>query len=319
MTPCHRIMWRRVFSSDQTAMTKLNLLVAILILVGLTLDAAAQKVKPAPVCRQVTFAAFKPLPKLEYACPDGLIDSDDEILKLTARTAAIRRLEGALESFTGVAWWDASVDDLNACEIHGRVGELTNEENERVKQGDYSFQLFGNHQIRLVLLADSCYQTGYAGANAFLLYRRDGRVFVTQVLNGYYSRVDNSVGIDFAKLNTQQLVEVSTANSFPPSLWYLYFVIEPKTNKAVPKKIFKDGNKLTNEIYSAMLMGKPKDLGLPKDASELSIIRNGRLAPTFSAYEESDRGKIDANGRKLRRIVYRWNGRVYLRSTVRKP
>jgi hypothetical protein len=296
-------------------MTKLNLPLAILILVGLTLDAFAQKEKAALVCRQVTFAAFKPLPKLEYACPDGLIDSDDEILKLPARTAAIRRLEGALESFTGVAWWDASVDDLNACEIHGRVGELTNEENERVKQGDYSFQLFGNHQIRLVLLADPCYQTGYAGSNAFLLYRRDGRVFVTQVLNGYYSRVDNSVGIDFAKLNTQQLVEVSTANSMPPSLWYHYFVIEPKTNKAVPKKIFKDGNKLTNEIYSAMLMGEPKDLGLPKDEGELKIIRNGRLAPTFSVYAEDEHGTIDG---RLRRIVYRWNGQFYLPARVRR-
>lgn len=297
-------------------MTKLNLLFAILMLLVPTLHTFAQKVKPAPVCRPAAMAAFKPLPKLEYACPDGLIDSDDQILNLPARIGAMRNLVTSLQSFADAKWWQANVEDLNACEIHGRVGELTNEENEKAKQGDYSFQLFGNHQIRLVLLADPCYQTGYAGSNAFLLYRKDGRVFVTQVLNGYYSRVANSVGIDFAKLNTQQLVEVSTANSMPPSLWYHYFAIDPKTNKAVPKKIFKEGNKLTNEIYSAMLMGQPKDLGLPKDATELNVIRNGRLAPTFSAYAEDEHGKID---NRLRRIVYRWNGRFYLPARVRRP
>jgi hypothetical protein len=39
-----------------------------------------------------------------------------------------------------------------------------------------------------------------------------------------------------------------------------------------------------------------------------------RLAASFSAYEEDERGKIDANSRKFRRIVYRWNGRFYARA-----
>jgi hypothetical protein len=58
----------------------------------------------------------------------------------------------------------------------------------------------------------------------------------------------------------------------------------------------------------------PGDLGLPKNASELKIFSNNRLAPIFSAYEEDDSGKIDSNGRQLRRIVYRWNGRFYVRA-----
>jgi hypothetical protein len=57
-----------------------------------------------------------------------------------------------------------------------------------------------------------------------------------------------------------------------------------------------------------MLMGEPKDFGLPKDATELNIIRNGRLMPTFSAYEQDEHGKVDG---RLRRIIYRWNGRFY--------
>ncbi len=270
-----------------------------------------QKSAMVEVCKQATFAAFKSLPKMRYECPEESSDSEDKILKLPARNRAIRELERALELFSANAWWNADVNDLNACEIHGREGKLSDDETEKVKQGDYSFQLFGNHQMRLVLLADPCYQIGYAGSNAFLLYRKDRKVFVSQVLDGYYSRVANSVGIDFANLNGRQLIEISTANSFPPSLWFHYFVIDPKTNKAVPKRLFKEGAKLTNDVYSAMLMGEPKDFGLPKDAGELKLIRNGRLAPTFSAYEEDEHGKID---NRLRRIIYRWNGRFYVKA-----
>jgi hypothetical protein len=120
--------------------------------------------------------------------------------------------------------------------------------------------------------------------------------------------VANAVDIDFAMVNGEQFIEISTANSFPPSVMAYYFAIDPKTNRVLPKKIFKEGGKLTNEIYSDMLMGEPKDFGLPKDATELNIISNGRLAPAFSAYEQDEHGKIDG---RLRRIIYRWNGRFY--------
>lgn len=228
---------------------------------------------------------------------------------MPARLAAIHQLERSLESLTSDAWWNANVDDLNGCEIHGSVGKLTAEEKQKVSDSDYDLKIFGNHQMRLAVLADPCYATGYSGSNAFLLVRRAGKVFVTQVLNGYASRFDNSVGVDFANLNGETMVEISTANSFPPGLWYHYFIIDPRTNKAVPKKLFREDNKLTNEIYSDLLMGEPKDFGLTRDAKELNIIRNGRLAPAFSAYMQDEHGKVDG---RLRRIIYRWNGRFYV-------
>ena len=43
-----------------------------------------------------------------------------------------------------------------------------------------------------------------------------------------------------------------------------------------------------------MLLAEPRDLNLPAGANELNIIRNGKLAPRFSAYEEHERGPIDA-------------------------
>jgi hypothetical protein len=266
----------------------------------------AQRNRPT-VCSQAAFAAYKPLPGLEYECPAGS-DSDEALMKLPARLAAIRLIEKVLQTFDNAAWWNADAEQLNYCEIHGRAGRLTNEEKQKLTDGDYDLKVFGNHEMRLIMLRDPCYATGYSGANGFLLYRRAGKVFVSQVLNGYASRVANSVGIDFATLNGEQLIEISTANSFPPSLVSYYFAIDPKTNHAVSKKIFKEDNKLTNEIYSDMLMGEPKDFGLAKDAVELNIIRNGRLAPSFSAYEQDEHGQID---NRLRRMIYRWNGKFY--------
>ncbi len=288
------------------------------LLCAASIKAQAQPKKDPPACSRSAFAAFRALPKLEYACPDNPNDSDDKILRLPQRVRAIRSLTRSLEQFSSGPWWQTSVDQLNACALHGQAGELTADEKESWKHGDYTFELFGNHQMRLVLLDDPCYQTGYNGSNAFLLYWKGGRVFVSQLLNGYYSRVDNSVRVDFANLNGRQIVEVSTANSMPPSYWNYYFEISPATNRALPKNLFRDGRKPTNQIYSDMLMADPEEVGLPKNANELRIIVNGRLARSFSAYEQSpdDRG-LDANGRKLLRIVYRWNRRMYVQQSRR--
>jgi hypothetical protein len=268
----------------------------------------SQTKKPPAVCSQAAFTAFKQLPKLDYECPEGGTETDEQLLKLPERLAAIRKVEHSLGTFNTAAWWNANADDLNVCEIKGRPGKLTTEEKKKLNDSDYDLHVFGNHQMRLIVLADPCYATGYSGSNAFLLVRKEGQVFVSQVLDGYASRVGNSVGVDFANLNGQTLVEVSTANSFPPSFYYYYFAVDPKTNHAVPKKLFKVDNKMSSDIYSDMLMGEPKDFGLPKDATELNIIRNGRLMPTFSAYEQDEHGKVDG---RLRRIIYRWNGRFY--------
>ncbi len=301
----------------------LNMKVAPLILTLLafsegSLVVSGQENKPVPVCTEAAFTAQESFPKLKYECPEDLNDSDDKILRLPQRIVALRAIAKHLETFTNPDWWRADVDQLKACGVHHSVGELTTDEKNSWRNGDYSFDLIGNHEMRVASIADPCYQTGYGGTNAFLLYRKNGQVTVSQLLDGYFSRVDNSVGFDSARLNGREYIEISTANSMPPSLVYYYFAVDPKTNRAVPARIFQGAGKLTNEIYSMMLMGDPKDFGLPPNATELDIIRKGRLAQTFSAYEESDHGRIDANGRRLRRIVYRWNGRFYAPVTRRR-
>lgn len=269
--------------------------------------------KTVPVCSQKTFAVFKALPKLEYECPDGVADYDDKILKLPERIAAQRKAETALANFTTPLWWQSNIDELNACQVHGGTGELTDDEKGKWREGEYQFELTGDHELRLAIISDPCYQKEYSGSTVFLLYYKNEKTFVSKVIDGYFSRVANSVGVDFANENGRRIIEISTANSFPPSLTSYFFEIDPATNKAVPKNLFMEPSKLTNQVYSDMLMGEPKDMGLPDDAAELNIIRNHRLAPAFSAYLQDEHGKIDD---RLRRIIYRWNGRYYVVSPV---
>src|SRR5207253_5708928 len=177
---------------------KLKSLALFIFVASASINASGQKKEPAPVCKQAIFARLRPLPKLNYACkPDDVNDYDESILRRPERISAIRDYMRDLEALTELNWWDASVDDLNLCYFSGRAGGLNEEEREKFRTGDYQINLFGNNRMRLVLTSDPCYQTGYNGSNAFLLYRQSGRVFVTQLLDGYFSRADNSVALDF--------------------------------------------------------------------------------------------------------------------------
>ena len=282
-----------------------NLISSLVLLVLISVPSLAQQQPTVAFCKQAAFNALRPLPELSYQCPDGLNDYDEKILKWPERSAAIEHLESELASFAAPAWWQVDVADLTACEIHGSPGSLTSDETTKYKEGDFWLRLFGDHQYRLILVADPCYQTGYGGSNGFLLYRNAGKVFTTQVLNGYFSRVDNSVEMASANLNGQAVIEISTANNMPPTFTNYYFEIDPKNNRAIPKKIFKVDGRMTNKISSAIIFNEPDS------ALENTVIRRNRLAPAFRVYVDDDRGKMDDSGRKLRRVTYRWNGQFY--------
>ena len=259
----------------------------------------AQRPKAPLVCRQPVLAALKPMPELNYQCGDQPNDWDEKILKLPARRSAIETLMLELSSFSDTAWWTADPVDLGVCEFSQKAGALTADQRRDFLDGEYLFWLFGNERIRLVLVPDPCYQTGYGGSNAFLLYRNGGKVFVSQVLDGYFSRADNSVNIAFARLNNEEIIEVSTGSGgLNPSLTNYYFVIDPRTNYAVPKKLFHGSDGLTNQISSTMLLNSSS-----RTTEPLQIVRRNALAPNFVVYSD--------NGERVSRKVLRWNGHVY--------
>lgn len=266
-----------------------------------------QRPKPALVCKKSALAALKPMPELSYPCDGQPNEWDEKALKLPARVAAIKALSSRLSSFSDAAWWAADTQDLSVCDLSHAPGALTTDQRQTFVDGDYLFWLFGNDHIRLVLIPDPCYQTEYGGSSAFLLYRNGGRVFVTQVLDGYFSRADNSVNIAFAKLYAQEIIEISTGTGgLNPSLTNYYFVIDPRANLAVPKKLFNGDHGLANQVSSAMLFGD-----MPAASAPLAILRGHSLAKSFSIYLDDSNGKIDDNGRTLSRKILRWNGKVY--------
>lgn len=284
----------------------LLIILALTTLCTFSLTLYAQRSNRPLVCTKAAFAALKSKPELTYECDSQLQDWDEKILKLPARSTAIKTLLSDLSSFSDPTWWATDVVDLGVCEYAGKSGTLTRDQRQSFVDGEYVFWLFGNDRIRLALIPDPCYQTQYGGANAFLLYRNAGRVWVTQVLDGFFSRADNPLTLDFATFNGEQIIEVATwSGGLNPSLTNYYFAIDPKTNRAIPRKLFQGDHGPTNEISSAMLFNET-----PASAP-LKVVRRNALAPSFIVYVDDERGKINDNDRTLSRKILRWNGKIY--------
>jgi hypothetical protein len=294
---------------NSCAQTVCKLLVICLVLLVASTNSFAQKRTVVSVCKRQVLLALKDLPEMKYQCREGVDETDEAILKWPERIEAMKTVSKELASLTDTAWWQAKVTDLEACDLHGKPGVLSKEERETLAGGDYSHLLLGNYQVRLVIVPDPCYQTEFSGSTAFLVAHTGGKVLVTKVLDGYFSRIDNSIGIAFASLNGEQIVEISTGNNMPPSVRNYYYVINPRSNQAEPKRLFKDGKTFTNEISSAMLLNVTSDS--PKIPEQLKVIRGNRFAPAFSVYHDDPDGKISADGLTFNRTTYRWNGRFY--------
>ena len=291
-------------------------LFALLLLLAITGTALVpptrghQDEKPRAVCKAAALRAVQTIPKLVYRCRPGMDDSDEAILKWPERQRALNTLSMKLKALTQPAWWDSDVEDLNSCTFRKRAGTFTKPEDEQYRT-NYVMNLVGNSNARLVIVSDPCYQTGYAGSVLFLIARAGATNVVTKALDGYFSRVDNSVSFDWADVPGEQIIEVGTGNSMPPSQKKLYFSVDTKTHRVQPKNLFKDGGQFSNKVYSDMLLSDPGDVGLPDDAGELIVIRDHKLVPAFSSYSEDAEGNIESAGRRFKRSIHRWNGRYF--------
>jgi hypothetical protein len=225
---------------------KLKSLVFCILLCIAQINIFSQQKNKVFVCKNRAFATLRSLPELTYQCPaDVANEYDDRILKSSERIKARDSLIKELASFTDSGWWESPVEDLNICGLRGKPGMLSAQEKENFTDPERQERLLGNNQIRLVVAPDSCYQTYYNGANVFLLYRNRGKVYVTEVLDGYYSRIADSISLRFLRLNGEQVIEISTVNilGMRPDTSKHYFVIDKATNKATPKRLSKRGKK----------------------------------------------------------------------------
>jgi hypothetical protein len=293
-------------------MHRQNLFPACLFLFGVAILAPVLGQNAPVTCKQSVLQALKPMPAFRYRCDPKLDAYDEKVLKLPARIRAKNALVAQLETFTSPGWWRTDVVDLNACDFRHKAGVIAGDALQQFKGGDYRFWLFGNDNIRMIVLPDPCYQSDYNGSVAFVLYHTAAKVFVSQVIDNFFSRADNPILMDVARDGAEEIVEVATwSGGLNPSVTNYYFAIDPKSYRAVPKNLFVGDKGPTNEVSSAMLFGTPEEFDLPADAGEIKVIRNGHMAKTISIYAEDPDGKIDDNGRKLNRTVLRWNGKVY--------
>jgi hypothetical protein len=197
-------------------------------------------------CKPAAFAAIKPLPELHYGCPEDIIESSDLLLKLPERASRLNAVIKNLESFSSPDWWNTAVNDLNACYQRGKPGKLSTEELNQFTNEEYQSKLLGNSRIRLVIVPDSCYQTYYNGANIFLLYKKGAKVYATEAIDGYFSRLPKSVSMKVYRLGADEVIEIETVNisGMRPHYTSFYFVIDKITGKAVEGKLVSKGKRL---------------------------------------------------------------------------
>jgi hypothetical protein len=264
------------------------------------------------VCKKSALTARKPVPKLSYKCSENLTESDDEVLTQPNRRKAINLYVKTLEKMTYADWWKTGVEDLNVCDFRKKAGTLSKKEKEEYEGGNYYFTLLGNNRFRVIIAKDPCYQTGFSGSNMFLLNRVGGKVMASEVIDGFYTRTDYPPVVNFAMNGTEQIIEIATfSGGLYPTMTSYFFTIDKKTNRAIPKNLFKDNGKMTNQIYSDMILGEPEEYGLPPKSEALGIIKNNRLAKNFYVFEDTGEKFGEDNHQKFHRVIFKWNGKFY--------
>ena len=259
--------------------------------------------KPPLRCTKEALAAFIPFPKLDYECRER----QDDSLKSPERRAALRAYLRELESlFNNADWWLVPVEDLNVCSVIHEARAMSDEE--RHNFNEESIYLYGDKSTRLVVTVDLCIFYSYTTLNAFILQRGGDRVFATQVLDAYYTRLDAAVDMGIATQNSEKVILVETHTSdgtMPPSLYTTcsVYAIDPRSHRAIQKKLFKEGRKLTNKFTWDNYLFEDEKLAKQWRAPE--IIRDGRLVPRFYVYTLFKHRFV--------RTAYAWNGNYYAR------
>ena len=261
-------------------------------------------------CTKKAFAALKPLPELKYRCPEDLQDFDDKILTNGARVTSTKKVEKSLSAFTEKAWWETPAEELNLCYFKKKIGALTPDEREKIRNEEFTIALSGDSHVRLVSIADPCYQAEYNGSNVYLLVRSNNKTTVSTLVNGYFSRLPNSVSFGSADLNGEEIVAVQSDNELGmyPVTSVAFFVIDKNTGKAAPKNLIKsEEGELSSSITSDGLLGDYDE----KTPMPLDVINRNKLAPSFVLYETGGDKIIDSTDRKEKKIIYRWNGSFF--------
>jgi hypothetical protein len=268
-------------------------------------SAAPRRQRKRPLrCTKAALDALKPIPEFAYECEDH----DEDSQKSPARRAALNDYRRELEeTFNDAEWWATPVADLNACSITKAARTLN-----RSESGDFAFNiaLYGEGSTRLVAVVDPCIKYSYQTLNAYVLQRAGGRVYATQVVDAFFTRFDAALDMSVAQLNGERLLIIERTyyggGAFSMTTTAAAYTINPRTQRAAPKKIFRAKGKLTNEFeYDAPpFFDADQQMNEDKGWRSPFFVRDGRLARQFYVYSPTGRGHF-------RHDAYVWNGRYY--------
>jgi len=254
-------------------------------------------------CTATALAALKPAPELDYACAE----QPDDNLKSEARQAALKDyLQQLEEIFRDDVWWATPVEELNACAIAKEARALSKDES---REFNFSISLYGDHSTRLISVADPCIAYSYRTLNAYVLQRAGVRLVATQVLDAFFTRFDAALDMDMAMLDGERLILIErneySGGPVTMTTTVAAYTINPRTHRPQPKKMFREGGKLTNEIaWESPPFFDFKGGTLPDDGWRAPlIVSRDRLAPRFRVAHPTKRG--------LRYTTYRWAGKYY--------
>jgi len=258
-------------------------------------------------CTTQALAARKSIPRLSYRCSqDPHEDPDEEIEKSPRRRAALRAYLKKLELSAAANWWATSAGDLNACALTNEARALT----ERERREFSHIEVYGDRSTRLLMVGDPCVRSSYFTRNAYILHRVGGRVYATEVLDAFYTRLDPGVEMQLARQDGQTVVIVETnSEPMPTTLFSTYHVyaIDPHTHRAVPLKLFMHHGKLTHEFeFDEYLFDDEESM---KQWHAPELVHNGRLSGRFYVYTRID--NQDQGRETFSRRAYVWNGRYY--------
>lgn len=251
------------------------------------------------LCAEILGSRPVPL-TIEYRCPKQFQGFEVELLDSPVRMAAKRALISALETKLAGSWWKAPAEALNNC--YAQVSK---------QEGGPPRIVFGDSELRLVKAEDSCFQTGFDGSALFLLSLKEGRTVVSELKDGYYSRIEESVAFRTQLVAGRRIVEIEMSGEYGmyPVVSKLFFSLDQSSGKAVPENIFMVDGALRNSLFSEGLLS-PEE-GLP---DPLQVLNDTGFAKRFFGYETGGEAQLDESGRTLRKIAYRWNGKYYERS-----
>jgi hypothetical protein len=214
----------------------------------------------------------------------------------------LREYEDRLSNWAATAFWNFSVQELNAC---AQKKKEQIEKNNGVNNRDYNFQVEGSPQQRFLMVDED------GNYGVFLMLKKG------PVTGANYFGADNPRNVGGYELETAQLggkpilviLNKNESSDMVCDTLQSYSLNE-KTLKISPFPLFlTDKGEKKSEVSSCESVSTMNTY--PSERSKLLAFKKGRPVPRFFIYEDRCEAFTD-KCRKPIKETYAWNGNVFV-------